>query len=68
MTFKSPTAALNEVLLQAALRAERLNTEPVLEECARDLARRNDKLSVASRVPASQTETSANERSTTAGT
>lgn len=39
---KSPTAALNEVLLSAALRAERANTERMLDSEARHLARRND--------------------------
>lgn len=39
---KTPTAALNEVLLSAALRAERANTERMLDSEARHLARRND--------------------------
>ena len=39
---KSPTAALNEVLLSAALRAERANAERMLDSEARHLARRND--------------------------
>lgn len=39
---KTPIAALNEVLLSAALRAERANTERMLDSEARHLARRND--------------------------
>lgn len=45
MTFKSPTAALNEVLLHASIRAERINAEPEFERRAHDLAKRNDRLS-----------------------
>lgn len=41
---KSATAALNEVLLAAALRAERLNASRDADERARELARRNDQL------------------------
>ena len=39
---KSPTAALNEVLLRAALRAERANQARALDADAQALARRND--------------------------
>jgi hypothetical protein len=64
MTFKSPTAALNEVLLAAAIRAERINTERLSEERSRYLARRNDILTVTHRVPvSSQTERNADEHS-----
>lgn len=36
------TAGLNEVLLQAALRAERINANKAADERARDLAERMD--------------------------
>lgn len=49
--MKSSTAALNEVLLQAAIRAERINAEPMYEKHARELARRNDRLTSSNRVP-----------------
>lgn len=39
---KSPTAALNEVLLRAALRAERINQARALDADAKALAIRND--------------------------
>jgi hypothetical protein len=39
---KSPTACLNEVLLRAALRAERANAERLLDGDAQQLAKRND--------------------------
>lgn len=39
---KSPTAALNEVLLRAALRAERINQDRALDAEANALAKRND--------------------------
>lgn len=62
MTFKSSTAALNEVLLQAAIRAERINAEPMYEKHARELARRNDRLTSSNRVPEIRQTESANER------
>lgn len=39
---KSPTTALNEVLLAAALRAERANQDRLLDGERRQLAKRND--------------------------
>lgn len=39
---KSPVAALNEVLLRAALRAERANQARALDADAQALAKRND--------------------------
>lgn len=45
--MKSPTACLNEVLLAAALRAERINAERLADQTARDLAKRNDQYSTA---------------------
>ena len=39
---KSPTACLNEVLLKAALRAERANQDRLLDGEAHQLAKRND--------------------------
>lgn len=62
MSYKSPTHCLNEVLLQAAIRAERINAEPAHERRARELAKHNDRLSEQyRRVPAAQTESAANE-------
>ena len=40
--MKSPTAALNEVLLAAAIRAERANEERLREGERHQLAKRND--------------------------
>lgn len=37
-------AALNEVLLQAALRAERANANRIADQRARELSRRQDQL------------------------
>ena len=39
---KSPTAGLNEILLRAALRAERANQDRLLDGEAQQLAKRND--------------------------
>jgi hypothetical protein len=39
---KPPTACLNEVLLRAALRAERINQARLLDGDAAQLAKRND--------------------------
>ena len=39
---KPPTAGLNEILLCAALRAERINTARLLDGEASQLAKRND--------------------------
>lgn len=39
---KTPTAALNEVLLRAALRAERANQDRALDAESHALAKRND--------------------------
>lgn len=60
---KPPTACLNEVLLRAALRAERANEARLLDGDATQLARRNDNYAsqYPHRVHASQTE-SANVR------
>lgn len=44
-------AALNEVLLQAAIRAERINAARTSEQRASDLAKRMDTQSVTHRVP-----------------
>lgn len=41
--MKSPTACLNEVLLSAALRFERVNADRIADREAKELARRNDK-------------------------
>lgn len=54
--MKSPTAALNEVLLQAAIRAERINSDRCSDKHAHDLAKRNDRLASIHRVPEIQTE------------
>lgn len=44
--MKSPTACLNEVLLSAALRLERVNADREADRLARDLAKRNDQFAV----------------------
>lgn len=44
-------AALHEVLLQAAIRAERVNAAKTSEQRASDLAKRMDTQSVTHRVP-----------------
>ena len=41
---KAAISALNEVLLQAALRAERANANRAAEERARELARRQERI------------------------
>lgn len=66
---KSPTACLNEVLLRAALRAERINHDRLADGDASQLARRNDNLAIEyrNRVPASQQTEDANERAGTGG-
>lgn len=46
MTHKPPTACLNEVLLRAALRAERANQDRLLDGDAAQHARRNDDLAI----------------------
>jgi hypothetical protein len=54
---KPPVACLNEVLLRAALRAERANEARLLDGEASQLARRNDNhASLYHRVPVTQTE------------
>lgn len=47
---KSPTVRLNEVLLNAAIRAERINADRSADQRARVLAQRNDDF-VPHRVP-----------------
>lgn len=47
---KSPTVRLNEVLLNAAIRAERINADRLTDQRAQELARRNDDC-VPHRVP-----------------
>src|SRR4051812_16873155 len=55
---KPPTAALNEVLLRAALRAERINHDRLLDGDASQQARRNDNSAILyrHRVPAASPE------------
>lgn len=54
----TPTAALNEVLLRAALRAERVNAERLLDGDNAQRARRNDNSAILyrHRVRENQTE------------
>lgn len=40
--MKSPTACLNEVLLRACIRAERVNQDRLADGDAQQLAKRND--------------------------
>lgn len=69
--MKSPTAALNEVLLRAALRAERANHERALDAENSALAKRNDiyakEYRHIHRVPAASQDGASHER-TRAGT
>jgi hypothetical protein len=61
---KPPTACLNEVLLRAALRAERANEARLLDGDAAQLAKRNDNYAsqYKSRSRKPQTESAQNER------
>ena len=43
---KPPTACLNEVLLRAAIRAERVNQDRLLDGDAAQLAKRNDQYAI----------------------
>lgn len=65
--MKSSLAGLHEVLLNAALRAERINADRAADQRAKELAKRNDQYAVLNRVPAaSQNATNGRASSTSA--
>jgi hypothetical protein len=55
--MKSSLAGLHEVLLNAALRGERMKADREADQRARELAQRNDKYAELNRVPEASQET-----------
>lgn len=59
--MKSSLAGLHEVLLNAALRAERIKADRIADQRARELAQHNDRYAELNRVPAASQATQAGE-------